>query len=79
MCLGIPGKVVEVDAAGQRALIETMGVKRQVGTQLVEEVAAGDYLMVHAGYAIEKIDTGLAREMIRRWEDILKNEHTGQV
>jgi len=76
MCLGVPGKVVEVDTAGQRAVIDTMGVKRQVGTQLVEEVQPGDYLMVHAGYAIEKINTGLALEMIRLWEDILKNENT---
>lgn len=76
MCLGVPGKVVEVDTAGQRAVIDTMGVKRQVGTQLVEEVQPGDYLMIHAGYAIEKINTGLALEMIRLWEDILKNENT---
>ncbi|MFZ5643459.1 MAG: HypC/HybG/HupF family hydrogenase formation chaperone [Bacillota bacterium] len=75
MCLGVPGKVVEVNAAGQRAVIETMGVKRQVGTQLVEEVQPGDYLMVHAGYAIEKINTDLALEMIRLWEDLLKNEN----
>lgn len=74
MCLGVPGKVVEVSPAVQRAVIETMGVKRQVGIQLVEEVAPGDYLMVHAGYAIEKIDTGTALEMIRLWEDILKYE-----
>jgi len=79
MCLGVPGKVVEVNAAGQMAVIETMGVRRQVGTQLVEEVLPGDYLMVHAGYAIEKINTDLALEMIRLWEDILKNENTGQV
>lgn len=76
MCLGVPGKVVEVNTAEQRAVIETMGVKRQVGIQLVEEVKSGDYLMVHAGYAIEKIDTGLALEMIRVWEDILSNENT---
>ncbi|HBV96401.1 MAG: hypothetical protein JL50_14230 [Peptococcaceae bacterium BICA1-7] len=75
MCLGVPGKVVEINTTGQRAVIETMGVKRQVGTQLVEEVQPGDYLMVHAGYAIEKINTDLALEMIRLWEDILKNEN----
>jgi len=74
MCLGVPGKVVEVNTAGHRAVIETMGVKRQVGTQLVEQVQPGDYLMVHAGYAIEKINTDLALEMIRLWEDILENE-----
>jgi len=40
----------------------------------VEQVQPGDYLMVHAGYAIEKINTDLALEMIRLWEDILANE-----
>lgn len=75
MCLGVPGIVIKVDAAGQSAVIETMGVKRQVGTQLVEEVKPGDYLMVHAGYAIEKIDTDLALEMIRMWEELLLNEN----
>ncbi|SFH28068.1 Hydrogenase maturation protein HypC [Desulfotomaculum arcticum] len=75
MCLGVPGKVVEVNPAAQMAVIETMGVKRQVGIQLVADVRPGDYVMVHAGYAIEKINTGLALETIGLWEDIVNNEN----
>lgn len=75
MCLGVPGKVIEVNSVEQWAVIETMGVKRQVGIQLVEGVMPGDYLMVHAGYAIEIIDTEAALEIIRLWEDILSSEN----
>jgi hydrogenase expression/formation protein HypC len=56
------------------ALVETLGVERLVHTRLVEKVRPGDYLMVHAGYAIEKIEPEEAEESLRLWEELLARE-----
>lgn len=71
LCLGVPALVVEVLPGGQWAVAESFGVRRKIGTHLVGEVEAGDYVVVHAGYAIEKLDLREAEERIRIWEEIL--------
>lgn len=77
MCLGIPGLVVEVPEK-QWAVIEVGGIRRKVGVHLVGEVAPGDYLMVHAGYAVEKLDLEEAEARIRLWEELLRFESAEQ-
>lgn len=52
MCVGLSAKVVNID--GDTALVDAMGAKRDVDVSLVD-VEPGDYVMVHAGYAIAKI------------------------
>ncbi len=60
MCLAIPSKIVEIK--DQMAVIDVAGVTRQASLLLLEDVAIGDYVIVHAGFAIEKID--LLREAV---------------
>ena len=60
MCLGIPGKVIEVK--GDIAVVDFGGVRREVDALLVN-VKPGDYVIVHAGAIITKIDERLAKEM----------------
>ncbi|KUK41371.1 MAG: Hydrogenase assembly chaperone hypC/hupF [Clostridia bacterium 62_21] len=79
MCLGIPGRVVEVNPEEQTAVIETFGVKNRVSTFFVPDVKVGDYLMVHTGYAIEKIDVEEAQTRIKLWEEILSDAVPGEV
>ncbi|TDR79651.1 HypC/HybG/HupF family hydrogenase formation chaperone [Paludibacterium purpuratum] len=55
MCLAIPARVVEL-LEGDRARIELGGVHKVVSIDLVDSVAIGDYLIVHVGYAIGKLD-----------------------
>jgi hydrogenase expression/formation protein HypC len=55
MCLAIPAKVVAIDAANDVATVALGGVSKQVSLALVEGVASGDYLLVHVGYALNKI------------------------
>jgi len=75
MCLGIPGKVVAVNQAEGWAMVESFGVQKKVGIALVDEdVAPGDYLMVHAGYAIGKINLQDAQSTLELWEEILLAE-----
>lgn len=52
MCLSIPGKIIEL--SGQEALVDFKGVCRTVNTSFIRNVAIGDYVLVHAGFAIRK-------------------------
>jgi hydrogenase expression/formation protein HypC len=79
MCLGIPGLVVEVKPENDSAVIEIFGVQREVSTFLVGEVQTGEYLIVHTGYAIEKLDVEEAKIRLKLWEEILKDANPGQV
>jgi hydrogenase expression/formation protein HypC len=54
MCLAIPAKVVELED-GDMAVVALEGVKKRISTALVEDVAIGDYLLVHVGYALHKV------------------------
>jgi hydrogenase expression/formation protein HypC len=56
MCLGVPGRVVEVDPGGLAATVDFFGVRRVVRLDLVDQpVAPGDYVLNHVGYAIRRI------------------------
>ncbi|GAA2964925.1 MULTISPECIES: HypC/HybG/HupF family hydrogenase formation chaperone [Microbacterium] len=59
MCLGIPGEIVEVvDADEHLASVEVSGVRRVISTRLLadEHVGVGDWVLVHVGFAMSKID-----------------------
>jgi len=72
MCLAIPAKVVEVQ--GDVAKVDFgQGIVRDVNVMLVE-ARVGEYVLVHAGYAIQVIDKEAAEETLRLWEEILKYE-----
>ncbi len=68
MCLAIPVKVVKIK--GTLAEVDMAGVKRQADIRFLESVKIGDYILVHAGFAIEKIDEKEARETLRFLKDI---------
>jgi hydrogenase assembly chaperone HypC/HupF len=62
MCLGIPGRVVEVldGYAGQLALVDVQGATRRINLGMLEpddqQVGSGDWVLIHMGFAIERID-----------------------
>jgi len=62
MCLAIPSRVMEID--GQEGLVEFGGVTKKVNLTLLGQVSVGDYVLVHAGYAIEKIREEEAAETL---------------
>ena len=53
MCVGIKARVSDVENG--MAVIDNSGVRRKISSELIEDLAPGDYVMVHAGIAIEKI------------------------
>ncbi len=62
MCLGIPGKVEEI--RGDEAIVSFGGARRLVRLDLVDNVSVGDYVIVHAGFAIEVLDQDSAISML---------------
>jgi len=70
MCLAIPAKVLEIQ--GDVAKVDFgQGVAREVNVMLVD-AHVGEYVLVHAGYAIEKLDQEAAEESLRYWREILE-------
>lgn len=68
MCLAIPAKVVSLD--GIAAQVDMMGNERVVCVDLVPEVQVGDYVLVHAGFAISVIDDQTAKETEEIWLEV---------
>jgi hydrogenase expression/formation protein HypC len=70
VCLGVPGKVVEVD--GLVALVDFWGVRKQVRLDVVDEpVAVGDYVLNHVGYAIRRIPVQQVEATLSLYEELL--------
>jgi len=70
LCLAIPAKVLEVN--GNVAKVDFgQGVAREVNVMLVD-AKVGEYVLVHAGYAIEKLDQKAAEESLNTWREILE-------
>ncbi|CAG1066453.1 Hydrogenase maturation factor HypC [uncultured bacterium] len=63
MCLGIPGKIIEIK--GDTATIDVAGTRKDASLRLMEKAAIGEYVIIHAGFAIEKVDTQRAEETLR--------------
>ncbi len=74
MCLAIPSKVIAIDKSTNTATIETLGVSREASLDLMqEEVKIGEYVLLHIGYVMSKIDTDSALESIKLYEQIIEN------
>lgn len=70
MCLAIPAKILKVN--GNNAIADFGGVERDIRMDLVD-AKTGDYVIVHTGYAIQKMDKNEAIETLRDMKRILKN------
>lgn len=72
MCLSIPALVEQIE--GDRARVAIGNNRIEVGTALVDHLAVGDYVLVHTGFAIQKIDRDEAVETIRIISELSDNE-----
>ncbi len=72
MCVGVPMQIVEIDYPS--GVAEAKGVKRDIGLQLLPEtdVNIGDHVIVHVGFAIEKVDKALADEIWEALDEVLR-------
>lgn len=62
MCLAVPSQITQID--GLSATIDVAGVQRQTSLMLLDDAQVGDYVIVHAGFAIQKLDAVSARETL---------------
>jgi len=78
MCVGVPMKIVEINYP--MAVAEAKGVRRTISLMLLpeSEVNVGDYVMVHVGNAIEKIDEREAEEVWSALEEVLRVLEKGE-
>ena len=67
MCLAIPGKVLSIDTSVQPTMgvVSFGGVEKRVCLEWTQDVALGDYVIVHAGFALHKVDPEEAQESLR--------------
>jgi hydrogenase expression/formation protein HypC len=71
MCLGVVGRIDEID--GDMAFAEIMGVRREISIVLVPDVKINDYVMIHAGFAINQMDEKDAHETEEMILEVLKH------
>lgn len=76
MCLGIPMRVLKADRKNNYAVADNGGLEVRVNISLIPEIKTGDYLMVHAGFAIARVDVAGARESLVLWKELLQYADT---
>ena len=69
MCLAIPAQVVEL-RDGDNAVVDLAGVRKEISLALVDNVAVGDYVIVHVGYALNKLDPEEAAKTLALFAEI---------
>ena len=82
MCLGIPGKVIEIRDGGplRMALIDFGGARKEACLAYVPEVQVGEYVIVHVGFAISRLDEEEALrtlEMLRTLDELMVQQELG--
>ena len=70
MCLAVPSKIIEINNDDMIGIVDVDGVKKEVGLHLIEDPKVGDYVIVHAGFAINKIDENEALETLKVFKEI---------
>ena len=76
MCLAIPAKITEMKD-GRMAVVDILGVTREIALDLTPQAGEGDFVLVHAGFAIEVVDEAYAQEtidLIRQFPELAEAE-----
>ena len=68
MCLAVPARVVELD--GDNAIVDLDGIRKETSTVLLDEVAVGDYVLIHVGFALERIDPVEAAKTLALFDEL---------
>ena len=68
MCLAIPAKIVEIN--GLMATVDVGGVRKEISLALVDDVAVDDYVIVHVGYALNRLDPEEADATLKLFQQI---------
>ena len=69
MCLALPARIVELEE-NELGVVDLGGVRKEISLALVEDVQVGDYVIVHVGYALSKLDTEEAEATLRLFAEL---------
>lgn len=68
MCLAVPVRVVELKD-GDAAIVDLGGIRKEISLALVEDIAVGDYVVLHVGYALARLDAAEAERTLRLFRE----------
>lgn len=71
MCIAAPAHVLEINREDNFLIADFGGARQQAKLDLLPEVEVGDYVLIHAGFAIEKLTEEAAKESLEAWEELL--------
>ncbi|KTC74857.1 hydrogenase expression/formation protein HypC [Legionella birminghamensis] len=72
MCLALPAQITQL-LENDRAIINIGGITKDISTVLLDEVAEGDYVIIHVGYALTRLDEQEARKTLNLFAQMLKD------
>ncbi|RUR17888.1 HypC/HybG/HupF family hydrogenase formation chaperone [Legionella sp. km535] len=73
MCLAMPAQITQI-LENDRAIIQLGGITKDISIALVKEVNLGDYVIIHAGYALTRLDEGEAQKTLSLFAEMLKEQ-----
>ncbi len=74
MCLATVAKVLEVNPEKGTAWVDFGGVKREARIELMPDVKVGEYVLIHTGFIIERVDEKTAKEILEAWDEVFRLE-----
>ncbi|MBR5504675.1 MAG: HypC/HybG/HupF family hydrogenase formation chaperone [Methanobrevibacter sp.] len=72
MCIAAPAKIVEIDTESNICAADFGGVRQNAKLDLLPDAEIGDYVLIHAGYAIEKLSEEAAKESLESWNELME-------
>lgn len=64
MCLALPTQIIEISEDQQHGVVSLDGIRKEISLALLDEVAVGDYVLLHVGYALSKVDEAEAKKTL---------------
>ena len=77
MCLGVPAKILETGDG--TAIVELGGVRREISSMLIDDVSVGEWVIIHAGFAIEKLSEEEAERTLALFREIAESDPSRDV
>jgi len=70
MCLAVPAQVITLDKNSDTAVVDLSGIQKEISTALVEDVNVGDYVLIHVGYALQKLSEEEAAQTLALFDEL---------
>lgn len=78
MCLALPAQITQI-LDDQRAIVNLGGVKKEISTALLDTVSEGDFVIIHVGYALTRLDEAEAQKTLRLFSDMLQEQMENEI